>query len=194
MKKSIKTRKKYASALKSLAKEHEFAKISVTDICIASELSRKGFYYHFTDKFGLVAWIFEHEFIDQIAPEIESESWEVFEALCGYLYRESEFYKKVFEDPNRFVFCDYFCKLFEPITRKFTRKYFENRDSSEFFTNFCCDAVLATVLRWLSDPKVMKPETFTKNVRDALTDFSRYFLLIHGDGDDLKDDLAVRPY
>lgn len=194
MKKSIKTKKKYASALKALAKEREFAKISVTDICIESELSRKGFYYHFTDKFGLVCWIFQHEFIDQVAPEIEAEGWKVFEALCNYFYRESEFYKKVFEDPNRSEFFGNFCKLFEPIARKFTQKYFENRESSEIFTNFCCDAILATISRWMTDLKIVRPETFTQDVKNALIDFSRYILLIQGEGDDLKDDLAVRPY
>lgn len=194
MKKSIKTKKKYAAALKSLTKERDFSKISVTDICAASELSRKGFYYHFNDKFGLVAWIFQYEFIDQVAMDFEGESLKIFDALCHYFYRESEFYKKVFDDPNRFIFFENFCNMFEPIARKFTEKYFENQEASEIFIRFCCDAMLATIARWITDLKIIKPELFTRDVKAALVDFSRYILMSHGAGDELRDDLAARPY
>ena len=65
MRKSILSKRKYAAALKALSKTRDFTKISVTDICVECGLSRKGFYYHFADKFSLVAWILQHEFIDQ---------------------------------------------------------------------------------------------------------------------------------
>ena len=67
MRKSILSKRKYAAALKTLSKTRDFTKISVTDICAGCGLSRKGFYYHFADKFLLVAWILQHEFCVHLA-------------------------------------------------------------------------------------------------------------------------------
>jgi len=57
------TKKALSSALKELIQEKPFEKISVADICQKCNLNRQSFYYHFKDKYDLVNWVFDTEFI-----------------------------------------------------------------------------------------------------------------------------------
>ena len=57
------TKRALAEALKELMEEKSFSKISVADICGKCNMNRKSFYYHFKDKYDLVNWIFDTEFI-----------------------------------------------------------------------------------------------------------------------------------
>ena len=47
-----------ADALKRLLVRKPLDKIFVTDICKEAEIERPTFYYHFKDKYDLMAWIF----------------------------------------------------------------------------------------------------------------------------------------
>ena len=57
------TKRALASALRELMQEVPFDKIQVTHICERCDMNRKSFYYHFMDKYDLVNWIFDTEFI-----------------------------------------------------------------------------------------------------------------------------------
>lgn len=58
------TKQALAGALKELIEEQSFEKISVSDICEGCGMNRKSFYYHFKDKYDLVNWIFDTEFVE----------------------------------------------------------------------------------------------------------------------------------
>ena len=47
-----------AAAMKRLLVKKPLDKIRVTEICREAEIERPTFYYHFQDKYDLVAWIF----------------------------------------------------------------------------------------------------------------------------------------
>jgi len=57
------TKRALANALKELMVEMPFEKINVADISGRCDMNRKSFYYHFKDKYDLVNWIFDTEFI-----------------------------------------------------------------------------------------------------------------------------------
>ena len=93
-----------ASAMQRLMTEQPFERISVSDICTACGMSRKSFYYHFRDKYDLVGWIFEAEFVEPNRERSFSSSWEFFDALCSYFSalfpgkRENSFFTDFFTD------------------------------------------------------------------------------------------------
>ena len=58
MAQSQSTKQVLAQALKQLMEKKTLKKITVGDICTLSGMSRKGFYYHFHDKYDLANWIF----------------------------------------------------------------------------------------------------------------------------------------
>ncbi len=47
-----------ADTMRRLMAQKPIDKIRVTEICQAAEIERPTFYYHFKDKYDLVAWIF----------------------------------------------------------------------------------------------------------------------------------------
>ena len=70
------TKNALASSMKKLMKEKLFEKISVIDICEGCGMNRKSFYYHFKDKYDLVNWIFDNEFIAAVQRERDKDAWE----------------------------------------------------------------------------------------------------------------------
>ncbi len=54
------TKQWIALQMKELMRQKPLSKISVTEICRAAGIERPTFYYHFKDKYELVAWVFFH--------------------------------------------------------------------------------------------------------------------------------------
>lgn len=50
-----------AEKMKKIMATKPLDKIRVTEICREAEIERPTFYYHFKDKYDLVAWIFFHD-------------------------------------------------------------------------------------------------------------------------------------
>ena len=69
------TKKALAASLKELMEEMPFEKITVGDICNKCAMNRKSFYYHFKDKYDLVNWIFDIEFITIEKNNAYEDSW-----------------------------------------------------------------------------------------------------------------------
>ena len=51
------TKRAVAQSLKSLMREKDFGKISVSDITLRGGITRQTFYYHFAFKYDLLLWI-----------------------------------------------------------------------------------------------------------------------------------------
>lgn len=58
------TKKLFADALKAAMKEKPFSKITVSEIINACGVNRKTFYYHFTDIYDLLQWMFQQEALE----------------------------------------------------------------------------------------------------------------------------------
>ena len=87
------TKRALATSLKELMIEQPFDKINVAQICERCNMNRKSFYYHFKDKYDLVNWIFDTEFIELIKHENLSagytEHWAFIEKKLSIFLPES---------------------------------------------------------------------------------------------------------
>ena len=63
----------FAKTLRDMLRENTLRQIKVIDLCKACGTDRQTFYYHFRDKYDLVAWIYEQTF-----QEVLRESGGVF--------------------------------------------------------------------------------------------------------------------
>ena len=70
------TKQAIASALIELCEQKDFRKISVQDITKKVGLNRQTFYYHFTDKYDLLRWIYRHDALIYLETDICLENWE----------------------------------------------------------------------------------------------------------------------
>jgi len=96
-----------ADHMKELMKHKPLSRIRITEICQAAEIERSTFYYHFADKYDLVAWIFFHaaENTDVIDQKDAAES-------IRRMKNEILFFRRAFEDNSQNALWEYMYEYF----------------------------------------------------------------------------------
>ena len=96
-----------ADKMKELMKVKSIDKIRITEICTAAEIERSTFYYHFKDKYDLVAWIF---FQDAEGTNII----DVQDAAAGLnkMKQSILFYRRAYEDTSQNALWQYMHEYF----------------------------------------------------------------------------------
>lgn len=97
-----------AEKMKNLMKSKSIDKIRITEICSEAEIERSTFYYHFKDKYDLVAWIFFHDAFatDIISVESAAESMD-------RMRKDFIFYKRAYEDTSQNPLWKYMLEYFD---------------------------------------------------------------------------------
>lgn len=85
-----------ADKMKKIMAKKSLDKIRVTEICREAEIERPTFYYHFKDKYDLVAWIFFNDAFKTDVISIESAAKGMNQMRKDYL-----FYKSAYEDTSQ---------------------------------------------------------------------------------------------
>ena len=98
--------------MKELMKTKPLSEIRVKEICEAAEIDRSTFYYHFQDKYDLVAWIYY-----TVARDMDPSSSDSAAESLKRMKKDYRFYKQAYEDHSqnalRHYILEYFCKLYE---------------------------------------------------------------------------------
>ena len=85
-----------ADAMRRLLVKKPLEKIFVTDICKEAEIERPTFYYHFRDKYDLMAWIFCQQTMKTDVLSVESAAKAMNSMRQDYI-----FFKRAFEDSSQ---------------------------------------------------------------------------------------------
>lgn len=80
------TKQALVSALKDLLEDNSFEKISVAAICERCGMNRKSFYYHFKDKYELVTWVYDTEFLSVVVKE-GANGWILLKSCVSILMK-----------------------------------------------------------------------------------------------------------
>lgn len=160
------TKKEFARIMKELMTEKSFDKISIGDICQASGLSRKTFYYHFQDKYELVNWIFFTEFARVVRNNAFSDDWAFLLELCEYLHDNRMFYVHAFKITGQNCFRDYFASFFSPLVQDMMTFSFSHSTYNELYITFFTDAFLMAIARWLENGQ-LSPVDFVDFLKEA---------------------------
>jgi probable dihydroxyacetone kinase regulator len=157
------TKQALSNALKELMEEVPFDKIRIADICNRCNMNRKSFYYHFKDKYDLLNWIFDTEFIsfakDLSQAEELDEHVDALQNICNYFYENRYFYRKALQTEGQNSFPEHFREYVMPII-KLQIEYLFGDSEDEFTLNYFTDAAVATIERWLLDKNCMAPDDF----------------------------------
>ncbi len=96
-----------ADKMKELMKRKTINKIRVSEICEAAGIDRSTFYYHFKDKYALVAWIFYFSAmrIDVTDPASSARH-------MRQMKEDILFYKRAFEDTSQNALWKYMLEYF----------------------------------------------------------------------------------
>jgi probable dihydroxyacetone kinase regulator len=157
------TKQALAYSLKELMKEVPFDKIRIADICERCNMNRKSFYYHFKDKYDLLNWIFDTEFIsfakNLSQAEEPDEHVDALQNICNYFYENRDFYRKALQTEGQNSFPEHFREYVLPIMKLRIESLFGDSDD-EFALNFFTDVAVGTTERWLLDKDCMPPDEF----------------------------------
>lgn len=96
----------FAEEIEHEAASKSISDITVSDICKACEATRQSFYYHFHDKYDLIAWIYMQDF----AFSIEKAGDFGKDTLVGMfqrIYQRKSFYQNAFSDHSQNNLLDY---------------------------------------------------------------------------------------
>lgn len=168
------TKRALANALKELMEQKAFSKISISDICELCDMNRKSFYYHFRDKYDLVNWIFDTEFIAVLRKQNSLEAWDMLNALSFYFYENRSFYRKALLVEGQNSFFDHFRELLFASTHSRLLEMEGAQQATDFQINFFSDAIVMTFRRWILEKNMMKPEDFVRELKKCVQLASLY--------------------
>lgn len=162
------TKNALASAMKQLMSSKQFESISVSEICSLCGMNRKSFYYHFKDKYELVIWIFQVEFIETMRVHPFSDPWATLSEVCSYMFHEREFYRNALSYEGQNSFQDFFLSFLRSMVGLIFRERFSEKADIGFFCNFIADSVLCSLKRWLSTEPVIHPDVYVTNLKSVV--------------------------
>lgn len=96
-----------ADKMREIMKRKPLSKIRVTEICEAAGIERPTFYYHFTDKYDLVAWIFCHNAYETDVISVESSA-----KAMSQMKNDIIFYRRAYEDTSQNALWKYMLEYF----------------------------------------------------------------------------------
>jgi len=163
------TKQALAASLRELMQEVPFEKINVGHICERCGMNRKSFYYHFKDKYDLVNWIFDTNFIafaaESVAGGTENDRWEFIENVFMYFYEEREFYRKAFLIKGQNSFSDHFREYIFPLLKNRLSFLIGDDGTDDFVVSFFSDAILCSMERWMVDKECMPPKQYVAKIK-----------------------------
>ncbi len=149
-----------ADKMRELMKRKPIEKIRVTEICEAAELERPTFYYHFKDKYDLVAWMF---YSDAAGTDVLS----VPSAAAGLnkMKQEILFNKRAYEDQSQNALwrymIDYFVRRYSDLVKE--RLGVDTLDTQlSYSIRFYCTGAVGMTREWVLEDNITSAETVVK--------------------------------
>ena len=162
-----------SNALKELLTEQPFEKISISDICDRCRMNRKSFYYHFRDKYDLVNWIFDTEFMElnrlhdldsRLLSSSFDDRWQNIEVFCHYFYDNRIFYRSVLKVEGQNSFGSHFREFLQPLLRLRVEELLEE-EVPQIVYDFVVDGIVCAIERWLLEKNCISPEEFLLSLK-----------------------------
>ena len=152
--------------MKELMKAKPLDKIRVTEICRAAEIERPTFYYHFNDKYDLVAWIFLSDAYTTDVISLESSA-----KAMEKMRQELIFYKRAYDDVSQNALwaymLEYFAKRYELIARKKLNTNILDTQLKFSIRLYCYGAVGMTK-EWLLNDNTTSAETVVQMMFESM--------------------------
>ncbi len=155
-----------ADKMKELMKQKSIDKIRVTEICRIAEIERPTFYYHFKDKYDLVAWIFYTDAYGTDVASVESAA----EGMKK-MKRHIHFYKRAYEDSSQNALWHYMLEYF---VKRYTELVKEKLDTENldpqlsYSIRFYCMGSVGMTQEWVLNDNITSAETIVQMMFNSM--------------------------
>ena len=146
-----------AGAMRRLMAGKTLDQIRVTEICREAEIGRPAFYYHFRDKYDLVAWMFCHEAYQTDVISVESSA-----RAMSRMKNDMVFYKRAYEDSSQNALwrymVDYFAKRYTDLAK--SKLGTDTLDTQLAYSiRFYCMGAVGMTQEWVMNDNITSAET-----------------------------------
>lgn len=149
-----------AEKMRALLKQKPLEKIRVTEICQAAGIERPTFYYHFRDKYDLMAWIFCHSAAQTDVVSVESSAEAMRRMKSDIL-----FYRRAYEDASQNALWKY---MHEYFVRRYTALAKEKLGADvldaqlAYSIRFYCMGAVGMTQEWVLNDNITSAETVVR--------------------------------
>lgn len=163
-----------ADKMREIMKHKPINKIRVTEICKAADIERPTFYYHFKDKYDLVAWMF---CTDAYGTDITS----IVSAAAGMnkMKQEILFYKRAYADVSQNALWHYMLEYF---VLRYTQLIKEKLGTDlldaqlAYSIRFYCMGSVGMTQEWVLNDNITSAETVVQMMFNSMPENMRVIL------------------
>jgi probable dihydroxyacetone kinase regulator len=169
------TQKALATSLKELLETKPLDKIRVKEITDKCGVNRQTFYYHFTDIFDLVEWIYQKETAKAIADNKTYDTWQQgFKGLMEWAIENKSFVLNIYNSISRdylenYLYSQTFRLLYAVINDK--AQNIISEESKVFIADFYKFSFVGLALQWIGAGMKQNPDEIIRKLDK----------MIHGD-------------
>ncbi len=160
-----------ADTMKKLLQKKSIDQIRVTEICREAEIERPTFYYHFRDKYELMAWMFCRSASGTDVTDVESAAQSM-----NRMRQDLVFMKRIYEDNSQNPMWSYVVEFFaERYTRRAKEKLGANTLNTQLQYSiwlYCYGAVGMT-REWLLKDNITPANTVVQMMFNSMPEALR---------------------
>lgn len=176
-------KKHIAVSFKSLIQTSSFKKITVKELCEEANISRRSFYYHFSDKYDLMKWIYQSEIkeFDILHPKplFNEYIWNRYYVNCQYLHSQKDYYIRILADSSQNSFYQLMLEILtEPLNKSFGNFYTPKTQGHKLLTTLVI-FYFQEVYEWLKDDHQESAEDFCRKSKESAEQLG-YVLAVKG--------------
>ena len=149
-----------ANTMSKLLQQKSIGDIRVTEICRAAEIERPTFYYHFKDKYELMAWMFCQKAFQTDVLSVESAAISMNQMRQDFI-----FYKRAYEDnsqnPMWAYMVDYFAERYSNLAKE--KLGIDTLDTQlQYSIRLYCYGAVGMTREWLMKDNITPAETVVR--------------------------------
>ncbi len=168
---SLKTKKSLAAALKKAMEKKALSKVTVSELCAACNVNRKTFYYHFTDIYDLLKWMFEKEAIEIVKQfDMIVNTADAFRFIMEYVENNKHIINCAYdsmgyEELKRFFYTDINGLMLNVIkSGEDNLEISLDKDFEEYLAKFYTEASAGILIDWIKNRSNQDKETILQNL------------------------------
>ena len=167
------TKQLYADTLIELMEKKSLQEIRVKDLCEKSGTDRHTFYYHFRDKYELVAWIYASGAEKSMGRQDGFMGVDESAAALNLVRRNRVFYKKAFADSSQNALWQYIQEYNVEMYSNMLKRHYGLSELSEevlFSLQYHCHGCLGLTYDWVMSDFPISAEELARRMTMVMPD------------------------
>lgn len=170
------TKNMYANALQDMLRTKSFEKIQIKELCEKCQTQRQTFYYHFKDKYDLVAWIFQQDYTAVFCEPSCDFSEKKLAEILERIKAKKSFYKKTLNEHSQNSIQKYIQDFDVKVGELVVKSAYNIDQVTEeqlYAIKYHSYGCIGMLIEWLSNDLPLSTEEFARNQYHLMPAFLR---------------------